>query len=369
MWAGQPAGSVTCGCGGYVLSWAVPEEVGCLQWHMLECRLPGETAIRTRWHAAVRAALAKRIERRDVVDGIMTCWAVTDGRIHTAAGDQSRGWCAPPMIEEPGTGSWIPDPAAPPPCFRRTTRSTGPGGSDETDSEDDLTDLTGSLAEQPDASIRTTATVTTAKCMIDYDVDWDGVESSDDPCLAAVELLRIARATVDTSRWWTMRWPQNAVSLVGRAGGLSPGKTYKLMRSLRKHALNYSGQLWMLTSDRRHDKDTTTQVADLKADWQRVQKKLGKCRDKSGSLMPGWVVVQRRPLYAITRQLDKWTLCPVEWRMPLFGEMGSIPLRVTRARVGGSVCVFVSFVCCVFVVCCTRSKCARTVPRARTASL
>ena len=33
-----------------------------------------------------------------------------------------------------------------------------------------------------------------------------------------------------------MRWPQNAVSLVGRAGALSPGKTYKLMRALRKHA-------------------------------------------------------------------------------------------------------------------------------------
>ena len=40
-----------------------------------------------------------------------------------------------------------------------------------------------------------------------------------------------------------MRWPQNAVSLVGHAGALSPGKTYKLMRALRKHALNYLDQL------------------------------------------------------------------------------------------------------------------------------
>jgi len=40
---------------------------------MLECGLPGETAIRTRWHTAVRAALAKRIKRRDVVDGAMAC--------------------------------------------------------------------------------------------------------------------------------------------------------------------------------------------------------------------------------------------------------------------------------------------------------
>lgn len=33
IWAGQAARSVTCGCG-CVLSWAVPEEVNCLQWHM-----------------------------------------------------------------------------------------------------------------------------------------------------------------------------------------------------------------------------------------------------------------------------------------------------------------------------------------------
>jgi len=84
---------------------------------MLECGLPGESAIRTRWHVAVRSALPKRIKRRDVVDGIMACWATTDGRIHTAAGDQSRGWCAPPMVEEADSGSWSSDPAAPAPCF------------------------------------------------------------------------------------------------------------------------------------------------------------------------------------------------------------------------------------------------------------
>ena len=115
--------------------------------------------------------------------------------------------------------------------------------------------------------------------------------------------------SVGASRWWTMRWPQhNAVSLVGRAGALSPGKTHKLMRALRRHALNYLGQLWVvLASDRRHAKDATAQTAELKADWCRVQKLLGKSRDKAGSLMPGWIVVQRRPTYVITRQLDRWT--------------------------------------------------------------
>ena len=75
---------------------------------MLECGLPGEAATRTRWHTAVRAALCKRIKRRDLVDGAMACWAMTVGRIHTAAGDQSRGWRAPPMVEEADSGSWSP---------------------------------------------------------------------------------------------------------------------------------------------------------------------------------------------------------------------------------------------------------------------
>ena len=85
MWAGQTTGSATCGCG-CVLSWAAPEDVSRLQWHMLECGLPGERTIRTRWHVAVRSAPSKRIKHRDVIDGIMACWATAAGRIHTAAG-------------------------------------------------------------------------------------------------------------------------------------------------------------------------------------------------------------------------------------------------------------------------------------------
>jgi hypothetical protein len=43
---------------------------------------------------------------------------------------------------------------------------------------------------------------------------------------------------------------------------------YKLMRSLRKHALNYLNQLWTLTSDRRREKDTTALMVELKSNWQ-----------------------------------------------------------------------------------------------------
>ena len=121
MWAGQAAGSVTCGCGS-VLSWAAPEEVSRLQWHMLECGLLGESAIGGQWQVAVRSAPSKRTKRGDVLDGIMACWTMTDGRIHTAADNQSRGWRAPPMVEEADSGSWTPDPTAPAPYFDRTLR-------------------------------------------------------------------------------------------------------------------------------------------------------------------------------------------------------------------------------------------------------
>ena len=153
----------------------------------------------------------------------MACWATTAGRIHTAAGDQSCGWRAPPMIEEAESGSWFPGPAAPPPCFGSPTRQSRAGGGAEADSDGDEVNSVGDPAELPDPPTRTTATITTAKRPVEYHVDWDGVEGAAVPCLAAVKLLHVARRSVDTSRWWTMRWPQNAVSLVGRAGEPEPG--------------------------------------------------------------------------------------------------------------------------------------------------
>ena len=131
------------------------------------------------------------------------------------------------MVEEADSGSWSPDPTAPAPCFSPLASRPGAGGGAEVDSDGDETDLTGGPSEPPDSPTRTTATITTtAQCPIDYNVDWDGVEGAADPCLAAVALLHVARRSVDTSRWWTMRWPQNAVSLVGRACALSiePGQ-------------------------------------------------------------------------------------------------------------------------------------------------
>ena len=48
-------------------------------------------------------------------------------------------------------------------------------------------------------------------------------------------------------------------------------------------------------------------MTELKAYWCRVQKLLGRSRDKAGNLIPGWTIVQRRPTYVITRQLTRWT--------------------------------------------------------------
>ena len=91
---------------------------------------------------------------------------------------QGRGWRAPPMVEEADSGSWSPDPAAPPPCFSPTARQSGAGGGAETDSDGDEIDLTGGPTEPPDSPTRTTATITTARCPVDYNVDWGGVEGA-----------------------------------------------------------------------------------------------------------------------------------------------------------------------------------------------
>ena len=150
------------------------------------------------------------------------------------------------MVEEADSGSCPPDTTAPAPCFDPTSYWPGGEGDAATAAGDEITDLTSGMFSDPtgplsDPPTRKTTAIRTAKGLVNCNVDWDGVEGAAEPCLAAVKLLHVARQSADTSRWWTVRWPQNAVSLVGRAGELSPGKTYRLMRALRKHALNYLG--------------------------------------------------------------------------------------------------------------------------------
>ena len=43
------------------------------------------------------------------------------------------------------------------------------------------------------------------------------------------------------------------MALLGRACGLNPGRTYKLLRLLREHSCVYLRQLWQLSLDRKRE--------------------------------------------------------------------------------------------------------------------
>ena len=236
-----------------------------------------------------------------------------------AAAGERRRW---PRRLTPAAGP--PTPPPPRPASTRPRTGPGNGGDAATAANDDINDLASGIFSDPtdpisDPPTRKTAAIRTAKGLVSYDVGWDGTEGAAGPCLAAVKLLHVAQQSVDTSRWWTMRWPQNVASLIGRAGELSPDNTYKLMRALRKHALNYLDQLWMLTSDRRHEKDTAVLMTELEADWCSVQKLQGISRDKAGNLILGWIIMQRRSTYVITPpptdQVDPALPVVSQWRL------------------------------------------------------
>ena len=77
-----------------------------------------------------------------------------------------------------------------------------------------------------------------------YNCDWNDIEKSGGPTHAAARRLHRARHRTGTSRWWSMRWPSDAVSLLGRACDLNAGKTYDLTRQLCEHSASHRRQLW-----------------------------------------------------------------------------------------------------------------------------
>ena len=64
-----------------------------------------------------------------------------------------------------------------------------------------------------------------------------------------------------------MRWPTDAVSLVGRSLDLDTGRTYKLICQLRVHSASYLKQLWGLEANRKQARDDTGKRSRLRADW------------------------------------------------------------------------------------------------------
>ena len=120
-------------------------------------------------------------------------------------------------------------------------------------------------ATESDAAAK--KTVRTATGDAAYNVDWNGTNSLDDPALATLRLLHSARQMVDTSRWWTLRWPNNAISLLGTACGLNAEGTYKFLRVMRKVVLQHVRELWAVVMNRRHAADNEAKRAALKDEW------------------------------------------------------------------------------------------------------
>ena len=104
-----------------------------------------------------------------------------------------------------------------------------------------------------------------------------------------------------------MRWPSDAVSLVGRSLNLNTGKTYKLVRQLREHSTTYLTKRWQLTVDRTGERDNAEARQRLRVGWAETKRHLGTHgRNAKRHLMPGWVVVAKLPLYKPKHQLAAW---------------------------------------------------------------
>ena len=223
MWGGVQSGSLTCGCG-HVLQWSDHDDVGPLQWHFLQCTLAAETSVRQRWRVAIKRTIVASAPDLVVAEKVLACWThLADGTIHTAAGDQASDWRPPALAERDLDGSWDFVPSGVPPSF-----SPRDDHSDSSSDDDSAASDAGGVMQ-----------IVTANGTFSYTEDWNHIERSRRPTLAAANLLHHARQRTDTSRWWSMRWPSDAVSLVGRSLNLDTGKTYKLMRRLREHSITY----------------------------------------------------------------------------------------------------------------------------------
>jgi hypothetical protein len=104
-------------------------------------------------------------------------------------------------VQRDDDGGWEFDASGVLPAFEPERRSGAAADIDETDDDtDDGAD---------------TPTIVTANGVCAYNCDWNDIEQSERPTHAAARLLHRARKRTDTSRWWSMRWPSDAVSLLG----------------------------------------------------------------------------------------------------------------------------------------------------------
>ena len=168
-------------------------------------------------------------------------------------------------------------------------------------------DISDDALDSDDTGDLQQSNITTANGVFGYSNDWDSVASASDPAMAAVRLLHNARQMTDTSRWWTMRWPSNAVSLLGCAGNLSTDQTYDLLKKLWHVTVDFSEQLWQETVIRRKERVNHGERDDLRQQWCECKRRLGSTgRNSKQKRMPSWVTVSQSPLYKIKAQLGQW---------------------------------------------------------------
>ena len=291
MWGGAQSGTLTCACG-HVLQWSDRDDVGPLQWHFLQCTLAEETSVRKRWRAAIKRTIVAAASDLVVAEKVIACWThLTDGTIHTSAGDQASDWRPPTLAEHDRDGGWDFVPSGVQPSFGLRGDHSGFSSDDDSDASDAGDDNQ----------------IVTANGTFSYTEDWNHIERSRRPTIAAANLLHLARQRTDTSRWWSMRWPSDAVSLVGRSLNLDTGRTYKLMLRLREHSVTYLTKLWQLTLDRADKRDNAELRRRLQIEWAETKRRLGTHgRNAKRQLMPGWVVVAKLPVYKIKHQLAGW---------------------------------------------------------------
>ena len=241
----------------------------------------------------MKATLTATTTDLAVVEAIVACWSSrADGAIHTAAAGQSSGWKLPTMTAVNDDGSYAFADSGVQPAFDPATYWRH-----ETESE----------GSEDEGAVADAQHIENANGTFAYGAEWNDIERAARPAVAAARLLHLARQRTGTSRWWTMRWPPDAVSILGRPCGLNTGRRYDLVRALRKLSAMYLQKLWQITVERRRDRGDSAARGVVRAEWGETKRRLGTTgRNGKKQLMPVWSTVSTQPLYKIKRLLSGW---------------------------------------------------------------
>ena len=125
------------------------------RWHSNKGRGP--------WRAAIKRTIVAAAPDLIVAEKVFACWTyLTDGSIHTAAGDQASDWRPPTLAERDLDGSWDFVPSGVPPSFSLR------GVHSDSGSDDD------SAASDADGAMQ----IVTANGTFSYTEDWNHIERS-----------------------------------------------------------------------------------------------------------------------------------------------------------------------------------------------